>query len=141
MRIIIESLFPNLRPMGYEITSPESRAYNCIAWVVGINDECWEPDPDYFWPNGVPRTNELDSWILVFRNMGYGLCEHSDPEVGYEKIAIFVDQYGEPTHAAKQLPTGEWTSKLGPYEDISYTLDGLIGDKYGEVAAVLRRRI
>ena len=54
-----------------------------------------------------------------------------------KKIAIFgmkeSDGSVSPTHAARQLESGEWTSKLGKdFEDIPHTtLDALNGPVYG----------
>ena len=42
--------------------------------------------------------------------------------------------------AAVQLPDGEWSSKLGLYEDISHrTPESLDPDFYGEVHCFMRR--
>jgi hypothetical protein len=62
-------------------------------------------------------------------------------ELEYQKIAIYIDVSGTPTHAARQLPNGKWTSKLGWLEDIEHELDGLTGDRYGCVAQILKRPI
>jgi len=32
----IEKFFPNILDYGYTITSPETVAYNCIAWAAGV---------------------------------------------------------------------------------------------------------
>ena len=53
-------------------------------------------------------------------------------------MAIYALQ-GKPTHAARQLGDGRWTSKLGKEVDITHTLVGLEGPVYGQVAAYLRR--
>ncbi len=68
-------------------------------------------------------------------------CEQSEFEQGFEKIAIYVNNMGKPTHAARQLPSGYWTSKLGRWIDIEHTLAGLTESEYGSVAQVLRRAI
>lgn len=60
-------------------------------------------------------------------------------EQGYEKVALYVDHDGKPTHAARQLPTGRWTSKLGKIEDIEHELEGIAGSVYGSVAKILKR--
>jgi hypothetical protein len=59
---------------------------------------------------------------------------------GYEKIALFVlgDQ---PTHAARLLPTGVWTSKLGQDIDLSHALGDLDGPKYGAVVKIYRKPV
>lgn len=140
----IENYFPRLRPSDYQITSPESGTYNCIAWAAGQTDRWWEPDPFdlYFWPQGAHRGLALEAYVQAFSGLGYVLCQIADLEPGFEKVAIYVDLKGRPTHAARQLPNGKWTSKLGKLEDIEHeTLDCLSGSSYGSVALFLRRCI
>jgi hypothetical protein len=48
---------------------------------------------------------------------------------------------GELTRAARQLPNGKWTSKLGRWQDIEHELDGLVGAMYGTVRQILKRAI
>ena len=43
-----------------------------------------------------------------------------------------VDE-GLPTHAARQLGSGMWTSKISALEDIQPKLQGLTGERYGKV--------
>jgi len=46
------------------------------------------------------------------------------------------------THAARQLPDGKWTSKLGQLEDITHgTTDVIEGGDYGEVVQFMKRPI
>ncbi|TAF36353.1 MAG: hypothetical protein EAZ69_10585 [Oscillatoriales cyanobacterium] len=52
-----------------------------------------------------------------------------------------IDSNGIPTHAARQLANGKWTSKLGWLEDIEHELDGLTGDRYGVVGQILKRAV
>jgi hypothetical protein len=56
-----------------------------------------------------------------------------------EKVALFADPAGIPTHAARQLASGQWTSKLGQAEDIEHELRALEGEIYGVVALILKR--
>lgn len=66
-------------------------------------------------------------------------CVDSSLEAGYEKVAIFVKN-SLPSHAARQLESGAWTSKLGPSHDIEHdALSGVEGSEYGSVAKILRR--
>ncbi len=60
---------------------------------------------------------------------------------GFEKVALFVDAAGMPTHAARQVNSGAWTSKLGNSEDIEHELRALEGDIYGTVRLILKRRL
>ncbi len=139
----IEKLFPNLRESNYSITSPESIDYNCIAWAAGNNGAVWWPDQlGYaFWPSGSPRDETLDAFIAAFESLGYEVCRSDQYEEGFEKVAIFVDSNQMPTHAAKQLASGRWSSKLGRLEDIEHFLDGVSGPPpaYGSIAVILKR--
>ncbi len=47
---------------------------------------------------------------------------------------------GEPTHAARQLPDGRWSSKLGKGHDVSHTtVRGVEGPCYGKAVQYMRR--
>lgn len=140
----IERIFPKLVTAGYRETSPATPEYNCIAWAVMKEDECWWPDAfgDYYWPPDVPRVETVEAFIEAYSLFGYTPCETADWELGSEKIALFVDSQGMPTHAARQLPSGKWTSKLGQLEDIEHdTLEGLTEGLYGKVGPILKRPI
>jgi hypothetical protein len=76
----------------------------------------------------------------LFSSLGYAPCSAAALEPGYDKIAIFTSADGTPTHAARQLSSGRWTSKLGNWEDIEHDLEDLCGDIYGSVAQVMRRQ-
>jgi len=73
--------------------------------------------------------------------LGYEPCEGQDVEPGFEKIAIYVGSDDVPTHLARQLASGEWSSKCGQLEDIIHPLDGLEGPPpaYGTAMQILRR--
>ena len=67
-------------------------------------------------------------WLRL-RRVRHENCESGDLEVGFEKVAIYAQADGAPTHAARQLPDGTWTSKLGQEVDIGHTdLQGVSGD-------------
>lgn len=144
-RELIERSFPSLADGSYEPISEKSCAYNCIAWAAGNNSRWWWPLPveDYYWPAGIPRMVEKDTFIAAFKAMGYQECgDNFDLEPGYEKVALYLDQNEIPTHMARQLPSGAWTSKLGNLWDIlHYSLSSVEGDTYGTVAVALRRPI
>jgi hypothetical protein len=53
-------------------------------------------------------------------------------ESQYEKVALFAKD-GRVTHAARQLPSGRWTSKLGSDVDIEHELYAIEGEVYGTV--------
>jgi hypothetical protein len=138
--VTIEDYFPGLRISGYIETSEIEDRYNCIAWAANDSENWWEPDPDYYWPSGVPMEYSVSAHVQAFKLMGYSVCTNSCLEAGVEKVALYVDANGMPTHMARQLPNGHWTSKLGPGPDIQHpTLEGLQGQEYGTVAMILQR--
>ena len=138
----IEDCFPQIAQRGYSVTSAETPCYNCIAWAAGDTRKWWWPDPSPFtyWPPSIPRENTLTRFVEAFRTLGYEPCLNADLETGTEKVAVYTDADGIPTHAARQLESGAWTSKLGREEDIEHAaLAGVEGEQYGLVAQVLRR--
>jgi hypothetical protein len=149
----LEISFPKLSAAGYDWTSDATGppntpgTYNCIAWAAGdTKHDFWWPVYGYwplFW---VRREATVLCFVKTFRWLGYRLCEHSNREVLYDKLALyaihkshrpmpipqslpdFIDW--EPTHMARQLKDGSWTSKCGRNEDIThFTLDAL--ESYG----------
>ncbi len=141
----LEQLFPRLLQHGYRIESPRTPRYNCIAWAGGDTTRWWWPGGapfgPYYWPDGVPAEEKLESFELAFGAQGgYQRCDCPDLEPDFEKIAVYVDNPGQPTHAARQLESRRWTSKLGRLEDIEHaTLAALEGPGYGRVGLILRR--
>ena len=138
----IESAFPHLQQSGYRITSPADYRYNCIAWTAGDVSHWWEPSRQrgFYWPPDATREYTLESYVQAYMLNGYSLCDNDEYEYGFEKVAIFVDAMGIPSHAARQTESGAWTSKLGEWEDIEHNrLRALEGNLYGTVARILKR--
>jgi len=135
---------PNLRPhLCADTVSKATSGYNCIAWAASDVENWWEPDPffQYHWPDGVQRNYSQQAYIDAFGTVGFEVCDNDMPEEGMEKIVLYTLR-GEPKHAARRLRNGNWTSKLGGYEDIQHTtLDCLSGPLYGIPNVYLRRRI
>ena len=137
---------PHLSVDNHAITSPESRKYNCIAWANGEVHRRWEPDPlsIHYWPSTARREITLDAVVHAFGTRGYHPCKDGALKPGVEKIALFGKSVPGgriyPTHAARQLPNGKWTSKLGDYEDIEHSTEGAVsGPLYGTVVRYLER--
>ena len=130
-------------PAEFKITSPQSRAYNCIAWAAGESHRWWWPDKmrTHYWPKEVPCEPTLVAFVAAYRLLGYEPCDGGNLEPGFEKIAIFVRPSGTPGHAARQLANGKWTSKLGPLQDIEHDLEGVECNSYGVVRQFLKRRL
>jgi hypothetical protein len=170
----LESRFPKLARGGYEKTSnatgrpPVPGAYNCIAWAAGDPRKrfWWWPHPDAYWPFWIKtREQTIDCFVKTFHSLGYMVCSDSRLERAFEKVALYAIHHSQlqmpppqsaaeyrdwmPTHMARQLPDGVWTSKLGGSEDIShFTLDALesygplrVRDEYGCPVLYMKRFI
>jgi hypothetical protein len=137
----LELRYPNLALTEYTVTSPKSQEYNCFAWAAGDQERWWQPTPEdqFYWVQGVPMEETLSAYIQAYQTLGFMTCDSAELEAEFEKIALYVDDGGIPVHAAKQLSTGKWSSKLGSLEDIEHELEGLTGERYGNVGQILRR--
>jgi len=133
--------FPRLTSNNHRITSSATPDYNCIAWAAEDVAHWWQPGEYWLPPTWPAEDCGLQAVIVAFRSLGYEDCGlESELELEYRKIAIygFPDAY---SHAARQLPSGKWTSKLGKGEDIEHdSPDDVAGGIYGEVAAIMKRR-
>lgn len=138
----LEKHFPKLRSAPYEVTSLATPAYHCIAWAAGDDARWWEPDPGliYYWPPQLPREYTLDAYAAAFGTLGYSPCDNSDYAPRVEKLALFA-KHDSPTHAARQLSDGRWSSKCGRLEDISHELSDLEGDLYGSATVIFSRAL
>jgi hypothetical protein len=68
----------------------------------------------------------------AFETRGYVRCDSSEHEPDVEKVAIYGYDSQEARHAARQLPNGRWTSKIGHYIDLEHeSLKALEGAFYG----------
>ncbi|MBX9627146.1 MAG: hypothetical protein K2X82_25310 [Gemmataceae bacterium] len=133
--------FPNLTATNYSVTSDPTDRYNCIGWAAGDDRNWWWPvgiTKRGYWPDGVPREETVEAFVAAFATVGFEPCPDRSVDQGYEKVAIYTLD-GIPTHAARQLPDGRWTSKLGKSFDIDHDLDTLDGPVYGSPALFLRR--
>ena len=138
----LQTLFPGLQITPFRVTSPADGKYNCIAWAANDVSDWWWPEgeaPDAVWPGSAAREVTLSAFTAAFFTIGYIVAGDESLEPGFEKVALFADAAGTPNHAARQLPSGAWTSKLGNAEDIEHELRALEGEIYGAVAMILRR--
>lgn len=137
-----DGAFPHLDTEGWRETSPRDAGYNCIAWVAGDSSRHWWPPdspPQIHWPiDGDDET--VDGFVKAFQTLGFEQCDHGELEHGYDKIAFYADDSGV-SHAARQLPSGLWTSKVGKNIDIEHTLAGLAGGQYGQIVAFMKRPV
>lgn len=134
----VDRNLPRLAEVGYEVTSEATETYNCIAYAAGDEDNWWEFWGGYPWPSPL-RSPLIEALEDVFIKLGFEHCDDAAEEPGYHKVALYAlgPNY---THAAKQLPGGKWSSKLGDLEDIQHeSPDSLAGGVYGEVYCIMRR--
>jgi hypothetical protein len=142
MVTVIEALFPRLRGANYQMTSPADPRYNCLAWAAGSSTNWWWPELDVengYWPTGIAHEVSLSAFVAAFATLGYLSTENEFAEPGWERIALFAVAEGLPTHAARQLPNGRWTSKLGKLADIEHDLHDLAGTEYGTVVQIMKQ--
>ena len=134
---------PDLTTDNHTIESSLTPRYNCIGWAAGSNVQWWWPVGRYYWPPDCPREETVAAFICAFGTLGYVECDDDFFEDDFEKIAIYAISMGgilSPTHAARQLRNGHWTSKLGPFEDIEHiTPENVNCPTYGTPVCYLKR--
>ena len=136
---------PGLTDSTCRVTSPYDTTYNCIAWAANTNSRWWWPDQMGvgYWPIA-ERETTVGCFVKAFEALGYRICLSGALEEGIEKVAIFgqkaQDGSAIPTHAALQLQNGEWTSKLGAFEDIVHSdVNAVNGPVYGRPLVFMSR--
>lgn len=145
--IAIHAAFPNLNESNHDVTSPYEQKYNCIAHAASNSDFWWWPvkAPGVYWPLPHYMEETMACFTAAYASLGYVACTDDKLEIGIEKIAVYADALGKPTHAARQLNDGSWTSKLGRSQDIRHAelsvLEGKpgFGNGYGKVAMIMSR--
>jgi hypothetical protein len=133
---------PQLTSENHSITSPRDTLYNCIGWAADDKTNWW-PSKYGRWPKTVSRVETLEAFVMAFATRGCTPCDNGTLEDGFEKVVIYAqneDGALVPTHAARQLPDGYWTSKIGWEEDISHqTPEDVNGPIYGKPVQFLKR--
>ena len=68
---------PNSKIDPFFITSPKTTYYNCIAWAYGDNTKWYWPDGNniYFWPKDIPREENVENFVLLFKKIGFEVCD------------------------------------------------------------------
>ena len=138
----IEHAFPSLVGTAYSEESPVTDSYNCIAYAFGDTKNSWWPTKDfgYYWPPEFPFDDSVEVLKRIFRLHGYSDCPDMEAESGYEKVAIY-SRNGHFLHAARQLRSGRWASKLGDEQDIEHErAEHIAGQAYGDALDVMRRK-
>jgi hypothetical protein len=140
---------PVLDETAFDVTSPSTARYNCVAWAAGDDQRFWSPAPGpggrllggFYWPETVEMLPAISAVEAVFRLQMYELCDDGSLEDGVEKIAIYGDGWGMAGHAARQLQNGRWTSKMGELADIEHDKpEDVESGLYGTVRRYMARR-
>ena len=145
--------FENLVAGSFEKTSDVTGKYNCVSHTVYDYNLNWWPigggfaEKDRYWPKEAPRRRTIQAFQRALRTQGYEPCDDGSLEPGYEKAALYIseiptseDPLNAPTHVARQLPCGRWTSKLGGDIDIVHdTPQRLTGKEYGRLKMYFKR--
>lgn len=151
---VLRLKLPRLKD-AYKRTSDATGVYNCIAHAAYDCKRNWWPVPgdfarnDRYWPTEAPPRRTIRAFKKAFELQGFTQCDNGQLEAAYEKVVLYVsdkataeDPLNAPTHMARQLPCGNWTSKLGPYIDIMHdTPERLVSDQYGRIELYMRRPI
>ena len=139
-----EEAFPFLAACGYYKTSDETPVYNCVAYAAGDQTQKWgvtSYPPNLYWPEGASKGDGIDDLKSAFEVCGWERATGGDVEEGFDKVALYADDEGEWQHAAIQWPNGEWSSKLGDWEDIRHAnTHAVSGGDYGKVWYYMKKR-
>lgn len=137
-RTLLDPKFPRLTDHNFSLTSPNDTNYNCIAWAAGDNSRWWWPGSLIgFWPIS-DGSLSVDAFKKAFSELGYLEATSHENADRFERIAIYTKD-GIPTHAARQIADGTWTSKLGQAWDIAHEFDALNDGEYGCPTIIMER--
>lgn len=139
----IRQYWPNLNLKRFHFTSIRTPAYNCLAWAIG-DDVTWM-DMYYFKEVYNLEIKNLDHSVHGYaeclkKYYRFEICNNGDIERGKEKIVLYENNEKDFAHIARQLPNGNWTSKMGRLEDIEhYSVEALSGEFYGKPVLYMQR--
>jgi hypothetical protein len=125
------SRHPNMSKEKLRVIRLATRAYNCIAAAFGVEEQWWWPGGPG-WPIAVNHGETVKSFDALVKHFGGERCNGPEIEEGYVKLDLYIDQYGEPTHMARQTIRGTWISKMGGNMEVEHDLNELDGEGYGE---------
>lgn len=139
------SFAPQLSSENCQAASERTEDYNCLAFAAGETDCWWEPyvippsRPGIYWPPGVEPDNTIAAWSAALATKGFAPCADPSFEPALLKVALY-EKAEQAVHAARQLKSGRWVSKLGDREDIIHdTPDCVGGGDYGRPMCFLAR--
>lgn len=141
----LETLFPGLRNVRWEVTSEQDPRYNCHAHTLNQSGLQYDPTPSFagapgvYWPRRLPRSLSIETFVALFGSEGFIPCDDGRHDPALEKVAIYTLN-GRVEHSARQLSDGTWSSKIGLDEDIMHEVpDALEGSEYGAIELYMSR--
>lgn len=128
-------VFPDLiNDENFEILSPETPVYNCIAWAMQFDDR-WvdiEVGPGCWWPDGVERSMSPSALVQAFEAVGFAVCGNGNLEEDFNKVVLYMNECsGQWTHAARVLSESKEHSKFGQSWDGTHSHDVLCRTRRG----------
>lgn len=132
--------FPRLKDVVAKKTSDPTPQYNCIAWAFEDNTRWWWPMHRRYWPIPYEGKTTMQAFQEFLEMDGWTAGADRTFQVEVRKVALYASVVdGQPTHAARQLETGLWTSKLGAELDLTHELHELEGPTYGTVQSIFMK--
>jgi hypothetical protein len=116
----LESLLPGLRGSGCVVTSPEDIRCDGLAWAAEDEEHWWWPNEDSHWPEEAAREETIAAVVAAYGVLGFVSGEGLLVEQEYEDMVIYTSRDGTPTHVARQLQFGLWSSKRGLLQDVEH---------------------
>lgn len=133
--------FPNLADDSFTYESKFTKKYNCVAWAVAITSKWIDNYSPYKWHPDIPRTQNLNSYIQYYETQAFRECNDGNYERGFDKIALYSNEYKLFKHISFQLDKNRWASKLGGWEDIYHNdVNCLSGGSYGSFITYMSRK-
>ena len=77
----------------------------------------------------------------MFERLGFEETSSDALVKGEERVALYATRDERVKHAARQLGSGMWSSKLGNWIDIAHELHAVENAEYGKVATIMKRTI
>jgi hypothetical protein len=134
--------FPKLTKKSHLVTSDRDPRQNCIAFAAGVKNKKYWPifHPDFAWISGIPRVETVEAFVRFYETFGYVETGDGEYAEGFEKIAIYTNRGGKPTHASLQIGPDKWASKLGNSYDIEHATNAVSEGLYGAIVKFMARR-